>query len=521
MRPLLKSVTALALLAAVAGCGGGSDGGSGPAPAPAPGPSGQTPAPAAASVSGVVIDGPIEGATVCLDLDGNGACDAGEPSSAPTGADGQFTVNLTEAQRASAAAWVASVPAGAKDSGVPVAAPFVLRSPAGKPAVISPVTTMIQAGITAGLAPAAAELAVASQFGLPADALYRNYLAEPGTTASPQMAAMAEAIVASLQRGEAVAIGALPAVGIQLRRLAWQDAANWYVQAYLSTPAQTPGGPGHYRDLRRQVLGGVEQDTASLYVEATPVRNLLEEGFGICGPETEHPSAGGSPSVGGFCGDRILRTSRAEDVSGQSIAAVINRIKADPGNTLGDLDPTPYGALTFPADSRLAHRTSRTIEYAVRYRPQDGSIATPIAGLAAAFPGPVTAPTGQNTVSLGSLPPATAGGPQRRPRVAFGADGTAYYVVCDLNGTASVNCVPTGSGRWQSSTINGVPVMTFTDLPSEREPSVTVNRVFVEVDGLTWFGYRPKADTRDIVTLRLDGAAVGAVLGPLGIELTP
>ena len=58
-----KSLFALAITSALAACGGG--GGGSPAPS---------------TISGKVIDGYIEGATVCLDLNGNLACDPGEPS---------------------------------------------------------------------------------------------------------------------------------------------------------------------------------------------------------------------------------------------------------------------------------------------------------------------------------------------------------------------------------------------------------------------------------------------------------
>ncbi|MGH8848934.1 MAG: hypothetical protein ACREXQ_17055, partial [Polaromonas sp.] len=63
----------LALSAAVAltACGGGSDG--------------------PANLSGVVADGYLNGATVCLDLNNNMACDAGEPS-ATTTAGGKYSM---------------------------------------------------------------------------------------------------------------------------------------------------------------------------------------------------------------------------------------------------------------------------------------------------------------------------------------------------------------------------------------------------------------------------------------------
>ena len=43
------------------------------------------------TLAGAVIDGYISGATVCLDLNSNGACDAGEPSST-TGTNGRYSL---------------------------------------------------------------------------------------------------------------------------------------------------------------------------------------------------------------------------------------------------------------------------------------------------------------------------------------------------------------------------------------------------------------------------------------------
>jgi len=67
---------------------------------------------------GVVVDGPIEGAVVFLDLNNNLAHDSGEPVSAPTDASGSFTLEsppLTGDQLATAML-VANVPPTAKDA---------------------------------------------------------------------------------------------------------------------------------------------------------------------------------------------------------------------------------------------------------------------------------------------------------------------------------------------------------------------------------------------------------------------
>ncbi len=113
---------------------------------------------------GVVVDGPIEGAVVFLDLNSNLALDSGEPVSAPTDASGSFTLEsppLTNDQLATAML-VANVPPTARDADdlgatlqeagkkgftlmSPVAA-FVQADSSGQDVprvVVSPLTTLV------------------------------------------------------------------------------------------------------------------------------------------------------------------------------------------------------------------------------------------------------------------------------------------------------------------------------------------------------------------------------------------
>jgi hypothetical protein len=75
-RTAVPSAVLLACLA-LAGCGGGSGSPS-----------------ATTSIAGTVIDGYIEGATVCLDTNANQACDTGEPS-ATTAKDGSYNLDTS------------------------------------------------------------------------------------------------------------------------------------------------------------------------------------------------------------------------------------------------------------------------------------------------------------------------------------------------------------------------------------------------------------------------------------------
>ncbi len=132
-KPIPAAVIALSMTAA--GCGGGSSNGVSATPG---------------SASGIVADGYLSGATVCLDINTNKICDAGEPS-ATTGTGGAYTLAVTDATQLSQYPVLVEVPATAidEDTGVAVGKKFVLSAPVGKPEFISPLTTMVQNQIEA------------------------------------------------------------------------------------------------------------------------------------------------------------------------------------------------------------------------------------------------------------------------------------------------------------------------------------------------------------------------------------
>ena len=128
MRILLVSTMVTGLIA----CGGGG---------------GLSVANGVSTMSGVVIDGLIEKAKVCLDINGNLVCDANEPF-AMSDADGKYSISYSGS--VDGLHVIAEVTAESKDKddgGKTIAEakkePFNLASPASRPEVVTPLTTLV------------------------------------------------------------------------------------------------------------------------------------------------------------------------------------------------------------------------------------------------------------------------------------------------------------------------------------------------------------------------------------------
>ena len=175
----LVAAAAVPVALMLGGCGSGSD-----TTPPAP------PVVTTTSVPVTVIDGAISGATACLDLNDNGICDPGEPSGV-TGASGATTIAVPNAEVGTHAI-VVMVPVGAVDADTgPVSTAYVMQAPADQTAVVSPLTTLVQAELLAnGSSSAQAAAIVQAQTGL-TDSLFSNYslaAASAGATAAANLA---------------------------------------------------------------------------------------------------------------------------------------------------------------------------------------------------------------------------------------------------------------------------------------------------------------------------------------------
>lgn len=154
-------------------------------------------------LNGVLIDGPIQGGRVFLDLNGNLVRDEGEPISKVTDASGAFSLDVgtLEASQLAMAVLVGDVPALAKDAddgGLTLAevgkSAFTLLAPANafltnvnganafKPAVVSPLTTFVAGEmLNNGLQLDEARAAVMETQGLLRDPL-ENFIASGDVT---------------------------------------------------------------------------------------------------------------------------------------------------------------------------------------------------------------------------------------------------------------------------------------------------------------------------------------------------
>lgn len=102
------------------------------------------------TITGKAVDGALQGATACYDLDDNLACDTGEPVSAATAADGSFTIAGIAPADIGKHAVLVDVPASAidADTGAAVDRPFMMVAPAtdatGNHGVfVSPLSTLV------------------------------------------------------------------------------------------------------------------------------------------------------------------------------------------------------------------------------------------------------------------------------------------------------------------------------------------------------------------------------------------
>jgi len=150
------------------------------------------------AISGLVIDGYIQGATVCLDINNNYACDDDEPS-ALSGPGGAYSFTYSESIPAGTQI-LADVPVGAVDEDLGVVEkPYNMLAPADHPEVVTPLTTLVsQEIISSGktLSSEEAEKSVKIALGIDTnkDLLANDFVAEADASLQSSATALAEAL---------------------------------------------------------------------------------------------------------------------------------------------------------------------------------------------------------------------------------------------------------------------------------------------------------------------------------------
>lgn len=130
--------------------------------------------PSSYTITGKAVDGALQGATACYDLNDNRACDAGEPTSAATAADGSFSIAGIAPADIGKHLVLVDVPASAidADTGAAVGRAFQMAAPATDATAdhnvfVSPLSTLVLLQMdTAGQSRADAVAFVQSQLAL-------------------------------------------------------------------------------------------------------------------------------------------------------------------------------------------------------------------------------------------------------------------------------------------------------------------------------------------------------------------
>lgn len=164
---------------ALTGCGGG----------------GQTGDP----ISGKLMDGYIKGALVCLDLNNNLKCDSGEPATI-TSSDGDFTLYPLKGTSLAGLQLVAEISSKAEDAdapGQPMAATRMLGF-AERPAVISPLTTVVASMVLQGASMSDAEISARTLLGLPASFDFSNDYIKAGDSDTHNLARAVNTVTTSV-----------------------------------------------------------------------------------------------------------------------------------------------------------------------------------------------------------------------------------------------------------------------------------------------------------------------------------
>ncbi|MES2842493.1 MAG: hypothetical protein V4794_19615 [Pseudomonadota bacterium] len=541
LNAFVPTALASAAMLALVACGGGGDD-------------------APTSLTGMVaVDGPVRNAVVCLDLNANNVCDSGEPASAPTGADGAYSVDpstVTEQQLASSSLIAPMVPGGLADPGTTIDMAdgqataedsYVLRQVPGKAGQINPLTTLVAAGVRNGMTEAVARANAAEQLGI-AVAKIDNYQDDPAFNDAEVVdnaRLMASAVATTLEDGVPLVVGdqtaAIAAAQNDLRLLRYTDGSNFNYQDFTLS-AKAAGVPGlSLEDGRVGQVGGVATDAGVLYNQAY----LTSNGWLRCDSTVLVTATQGVPNRSTFCNAQDAVNYRKNvSVAGRPMADVVTELQSDSENFINTgLSTTgllaALGAAQFPAGSNLRpglllNLTQPIFINSINTDGRPQAEATSLAQLITAKPAAgVNLATGAGSLNLGLSSTSTTT-QQKNLRVAFtgtlgATEGTVQYYDCflDAGGTVVSSCAASDTGTYIIETINEASVMKFAGFTPTAMDHV---RHYVEVKadnqangviGGDWVFMarqrKPDVDSNLSSSKRLNGTAWTAMKDELGI----
>ena len=504
----------------------------------------------------VVVDQAVQNAVVCMDLNANSVCDTGEPVSAKTGTTGAYSLTydaatITPAQVAAASLIAPMVPGAPADANTTIdaaepgvaltAKAYVLKQVPGKSGQINPLTTLVAAGIQAGLAENTARTNAATQLAI-TEAKIDNYQDDPATVPSALVdnaRLMARVTGAALEEGatlEVSSLGATSAGQEDLNTLNYTSASDYFARSSSNLAIAAGAFSSTYNDIRTGLTAGAATITQQLY----PNAYLTTTGWARCTDTSIHTGTRGSPNRSTFCGTSVsVGFSTAASIAGQTMASVVTAMQADTEtNTINNGISTTtlladLGTATFPTGSTTRTRTNFSVNAPIFISNTNGTDAvtaavTTLDQLITARPASsVNLANGSGSLSLGLSTSAV-----RNLRVAFtgttdSSNGTVQFYECDLNATTNVlsNCAATETGTYSISTVNGARVMQF----AGHAPTTFSNQVnlYVEVKNAPDVAtgdrvFRARQTKMDIESIyssstRLNGVAWKEMKGKLGL----
>lgn len=478
--PRAGLVSSLTVLLTLAACGGGSDSTSDGT---------DTVDPAGTLRGTVVVNGTVQNAVVCMDLNANETCDPDEPASAPTAANGSYLLRYDpaslSADRVAAASLIAPQRPGqptdpattidTADGQAVTGRPYVLRQVPGKAGQINPLTTLVAAGVAAGMSESVARANAADQLGV-AVAKIDNYLDDPAldeASIADTARQAANVVAQTLESGLPLVVGD-PAVASDardndLRSLTYLAADDWRWLDFRNearAAAETT-----VRLIDRRVGSAINTNRAPLYNQAF----LTANGWLSCNESVPVRAKLGVPARSTFCDGRDSIGARgATDIAGRRMADVVTDQRSVVGNAFsgGGANTALIAALgdaTFPAGSTLRPGRSLNLSRPIFINSvnTDGfnqNVATTLEQLIAARPA-----SGANLSNAGGTLSLGLGSANlKNLRVAFtgttsATAGTVQFYECDLNEAQTVasNCAATQTGTYGIATVNGVRVMRF------------------------------------------------------------